>query len=451
MNNNNQQIVTKPAVSRRDFLKTSSLVVGAAAVSMPYVLHAQAKQPMNAVVIGLGGRGGGAGKNFLDACKIVGVEGKIVAVADLFPEAAMRGVKNYGVPENMCFSGFDSYLKAINAPGVNYVIIATPPGFKAPQFKAAIEAGKNVFTEKPVCTDGPGARIMLEAGKMADAKGLKVAAGTQRRHQAGYVDTIKRIQDGAIGDIVTLRAYWVNGGPIWHRGDNGATALEKQIRNWYHYIWLCGDHICEQHVHNLDVCTWVMGDKHPIKCWGQGSRQNLDDKRFGGPKSGEIWDNFAIEYEYEGGARMFSYCGQIKRSASSVSESVAGTKGTANPGGSISVKGGDRWRSTLKLASGDAYTQEHVDLINAILDPKIELNETKNVTNSTLTAIMGREAAYSGGWVEWDQILNSTFQYGPELLYTDASKMTFGDFRTLKAPMPSMHDITKNPPIVQIA
>ena len=136
--------------------------------------------------------------------------------------------------------------------------------------------------------------------------------------------------------------------------------------------------------------------------------------------------------------------------ASNVSESVAGTKGTANPGGNYSVKGGERWRSTLKLQSGDAYTQEHIDLINAILDPKIELNETKNVTTSTLTAIMGREAAYSGGWVEWDQILNSKFMYGPEQLYTDASKMTFGDFRTLKPPMPSMHDVLKDPATVQV-
>jgi myo-inositol 2-dehydrogenase / D-chiro-inositol 1-dehydrogenase len=444
MNNEKQTSPQTVAVSRRDFLRSSSLLAGAAVVSFPAVVHAQAKQPINAVVIGLGGRGGGAGNDFREAAKIVGVEGKIVATADVFPDAAIRGVRDYGVEENKCFSGFDCYKKALEVPGVNYAIIATPPGFKPPIFKACIEAGKHVFTEKPVAADGPGCRIMYAAGEEATKKGLKVAAGTQRRHQAGYIDTIKRIQDGAIGDIVTLRVYWVNGGPIWHRGDHGDTALERQIRNWYHYIWLCGDHICEQHVHNLDVANWVMGNQHPTRCWGQGARQQLEGK------SGEIWDNFAVEYEYPGGVHMFAYCGQINRKGSpGVDEFVYGTKGMSKPGGSISVKGGERWRPTLKLESGNPYVQEHVDLIKAITNGT-ELNETKNVTDSTLTAIMGREAAYSGDWVEWDAILNSKFQYGPELLYTDASKMQFGDFRTLKPPMPSKHNIVKEPPIVAV-
>jgi predicted dehydrogenase len=325
---------------------------------------------------------------------------------------------------------------------VNYAILAAPPGFRPPHFKACIDAGKHVFMEKPVAVDGPGCRIMYAAYEEAKRKGLKVAAGTQRRHQAGYIETIKRIQDGAIGDIVTLRAYWVNGGPIWHRGEKGETDLEKQIYNWYHYIWLSGDHICEQHVHNLDVCNWVMND-HPVRCWGQGARQQL------GNKSGEIWDNFAIEYEYPSGARMFSYCGQIKRSGSpGVDEFVHGAKGTAKPSGSITPKGGERWRSTLKLQSGDAYTQEHIDLINAIVN-NTELNEAKNVTDSTLTAIMGREAAYSGSWVEWDAILNSKFAYGPELLYKDASQLKYGEFRTLPPPVPSTHDVLKDPPAVK--
>jgi predicted dehydrogenase len=419
-----------------------SAAVAGAALGNVGILHAQAKKPMNAVVIGCGGRGSGAGKNFLDACKAVGVEGKIVAVADVFEEKAKRGMKNFELPESKCFSGFDSYVKAINEPGVNYVIIATPPGFKAAQFKAAIEAGKHVFIEKPVAVDGPSARIMYAAGELADKKGLKVSAGTQRRHQAGYIDTIKRIHDGVIGDMVALRAYWVNGGPIWHRGEKGETDLEKQINNWYHYIWLCGDHICEQHVHNIDVCNWIMKD-HPIKVWGQGSRQQLGDK------SGEIWDNFDCEFEYASGARMFSYCGQIKRSKSSVSEAVHGTKGTSNPSGSYTLYGQkDSWKSEAKGAN--PYEQEHIDLINAILN-NTELNETKNVTDSTLTAIMGREASYSGAEVTWDQILNSEFKYGPDLLYTDAHKMAWGAFRTLKPPMPSQYNIFKKPAEVPVA
>jgi len=434
-------------VSRRQFLKSSTVVAAsaAAAMSFPSILHAQSKQAFNAAIIGVGGRGSGAGGDFLNAAKIAGVEAKIVAVADAFPENANSAVKKFGVPEDKCFSGLDAYMKAIEVPGVNYVIIATPPGFKAPQFKAAIAAGKNVFTEKPVAVDGAGCRIMYAAGEEAKQKGLKVAAGTQRRHKPSYQETVKRIQDGAIGDISFFRAYWVNGGPIWHRGDKGATTLEKQVRNWYHYIWLCGDHIVEQHVHDIDVCNWIMND-HPIRCWGQGSRQQL------GNLSGEIWDNFDIEFEYANGVRMFSYCGQIQRSWSSVSEHAHGSKGVSsmNDGrNSITPKGGEAWKYSGK-APDNGYVNEHVDLINAIVN-NTELNEIKNVTDTTLTAIMGREAAYSGAAVEWDAILNAKFQYGPELLYTDAAKMQWGDFRTLKPPMPSKHNILDNPPKVVIA
>lgn len=437
LNNSNRETA---ALSRRQFIKTSSIVAAsaAAAVSFPPVVRAQGKQPINAVIIGIGGRGGGAGGNFMEAVKNLGVDGKIVAVADLFPEQAQRGKDNFGVPDDKCFSGFDAFRKALEVPGVNYCILATPPGFRASHFRACVEAGKNVFMEKPVAVDGTGCRLMYETAEMAKQKNLKVAAGTQRRHQASYIETIKRIHDGAIGDVVALRAYWVNGGPIWHRGDKGDTDLERQIRNWYHYIWLSGDHICEQHVHNLDVCNWIMQD-HPIRCWGQGSRQQLGDK------SGEIWDNFDVEYEYQNGVRLFSYCGQIKRDWSSVSEAVHATKGTSDPGGNIRPRDGQMWRFREK--SIDPYVQEHMDLINAIHNNS-DLNEAKQVTDSTLTAIMGREAAYSGAGVEWDDVLNGKFAYAPEELYKDPANMKFGEFRTLQPPMPSMHNILKDPPVV---
>ncbi len=412
----------------------------AAAVSFPGILHAQEKRPIRAVIIGIGGRGGGAGRNFMDAVKETGIDGKIVAVADLFPEQARRGKEYFSVPEDKCFSGFDAYMKALEVPEVNYAILATPPGFRPAFFKACIDAGKNVFMEKPVAVDGTGCRLNYETYEKAKQKNLKVAAGTQRRHQASYIETIKRIHDGAIGDLTFLRAYWVNGGPIWHRGDHGDSDLERQIRNWYHYIWLSGDHICEQHVHNLDVCNWIMKD-HPVRCWGMGARQQLGDQ------TGEIWDNFGIEYEYANGVRMYSYCGQIKRSWASVSEGAHGTKGTSNPGGNIRANDGAPWR--FRGRQIDPYVQEHVDLINAILNDT-ELNEAKNVTDSTLTAIMGREAAYSGGGVEWDAILNSKFTYGPELAYDNPAKMQWASFRTLKPPMPSMHDIIKEPPVLPL-
>ncbi|HEX5221509.1 MAG TPA: Gfo/Idh/MocA family oxidoreductase [Verrucomicrobiae bacterium] len=433
------------AVSRRQFLKNSTLVAASAAAvtSFPNILHAQTKPKLNAAVIGLGGRGSGASKDFLDAAKEVGADASIIALADMFPDQVNRCRQNLGrlgveVPTQNCFSGFDAYLKALAVPGVNYVILATPPGFRAAHFKAAVAAGKNIFTEKPVAVDGPGCRIMYAAAEESKKKGLKVVAGTQRRHHPGYIETIKRIHDGAIGDVTALRAYWVNTGPIWHRGVKGDTDLERQINNWYHYIWLCGDHIAEQHVHNIDVCNWVMKG-HPVKAWGMGGRQQL------GNKPGEIWDNFAVEFEYANGVRMASYCGQIKRDFGSVSEAVVGSKGTANPAGQIRPTGGEAWRAPGKKLS--EYVYEHISLINAIIKDT-PINEAAQVTDSTLTAIMGREAAYGGGVVEWDEMLNSTFAYGPDLLYTDASKMTFGDFRTLKPPMPGQHDIFAKPPQV---
>jgi predicted dehydrogenase len=439
------------AVSRRQFLKSSSLAAAsvAAVTSFPSILHGQEKKAINAVIIGLGGRGGGAGVNFMEAVKATGVDGKIVAVADLFPEQANRGQDNFGVPADKCFSGFDAYKKALEVPGVNYAILATPPGFRSAHFKACVEAGKNVFMEKPVAVDGPTARMMYAAAEAAKQKNLKVAAGTQRRHQTGYIETIKRLHDGAIGDIATLRVYWVNGGPIWCHKDHGDSDLERQIRNWYHYIWLSGDHICEQHVHNLDVGNWIMKG-HPVRCWGMGARQQLDlpSPDFPSGKPGEIWDNFAVEYEYANGTRMYAYCGQIDRDWSSVSEGVQGTSGTSNPGGSISAKGGWTWRHRGD-GDRDAYVQEHIDLINAIVKDT-ELNEAKQVTDSTLTAIMGREAGYSGAGVEWDAILNSEFAYGPEALFKDCSQMQYGPFRTLKPPMPKAHNILKDPPLAPV-
>ena len=439
--------LTTPApVTRRDFLKKSSLATAtaAAAVSFPTILHAQNKQTINAIIIGIGGRGGQAGKDFLEGAKAAGVEAKVVAVADLFAEQANRGMQYFSVPADKCFSGFDAYQKALAVPEVNYAILATPPGFRAVHFKACVDAGKNIFTEKPVCVDGVGARIMYAAAEEAKQKGLKVAAGTQRRHRPSYQETVKRIQDGAIGDITDLRAYWVNGGAIWHDDHKarygqrkGDTVLEKQLNNWYHYIWLCGDHCVEQQVHNIDVCNWIAGG-HPVKAWGMGARQQLGDK------PGEIWDNFAMEYEYANGVRMHGYSGQITRAWSSVSEAVVGSKGTAelfDGRNSIKPKDGTAWR-TKDIPNDNGYVNEHTDLINAIVHDT-PMNEAKQVTDSTLTAVMGREAAYSGGLVEWNDILECKFAYGPPELYSNLAGMKWGDFRTLKPPMPGSHNIFK--------
>lgn len=436
------------AVSRRQFLRTSTLAAASvtAALSMPSLALGQEKKTFNAVIIGAGGRGTGAGGNFLQACNEVGVTGKIVAVADVFPEAAAKAAQEFKVPQDKTFSGFDAFEKALAVAGVNYAILASPPGFRPAHFQAAIRAGKNVFLEKPVAVDGPGCQIMYAAYEEAKKKNLKVAAGTQRRHKPSYVQTLERIHAGDIGDITSLRAYWVNTGPIWHRGDNGNTPLERQVRNWYHYIWLCGDHICEQHVHDIDVCNWAMKNQHPVRAWGMGGRQQLEGK------SGEIWDNFAVEFVYENGVRMHSYCGQIKRSWGSVSEAVHGTAGTAemfDGRNFVRPKNGKVWRPG-EIKNDNGYHWEHVDLLKAIIEDK-DLNEAKQVTDSTMTAIMGREAAYCGSEVTWEDIANSKFRYGPDLLYTDAAKMTWGEFRTLRPPMPSRFKTIGDHPEIELA
>jgi predicted dehydrogenase len=314
------------------------------------------------------------------------------------------------VPAECCFVGLDAFKKALAVPGVNYAILASPPGFRPMHLEAAIGAGKHVFMEKPVAVDGPGIRAVLKCGEVANQKGLKIAAGTQRRHRPSYIETVKRIQDGAIGELSFLRAYW-NTGAIWHRGEQGATEMEIQVRNWYHYVWLCGDHICEQHVHNLDVCNWVMG-AHPVRCLGLGGRQGL------GNKSGHIFDHFAVEYEYANGVRMYSQCRQINNCAGGVYEVAHGTQGVAemyDGRNSIKPKGGQAWRASVPGDQDNGYVNEHRNLVNAIRNGTA-LNEAKNVAESTLTAIMGRESCYSGQQLEWEQMLNAKTVLGPEKL-----------------------------------
>jgi predicted dehydrogenase len=398
-------------VSRRKFLKRSSLVAATTAVAanFPFVLTSSAEEntPIRVGLIGCGGRGTGAAGNVLASSKGV----QIVALADLFKDrlegcrAGLKKENGVEVPDDRCFVGFDAYQKLLALPDINYVILATMPHFRHIHLRAAVEAGKNIFMEKPVAVDGPGIRSVIESGELAKQKGLSIVAGTQRRHQKDYQETIKRIQDGAIGDIIAGRAYW-NGGELWHHG-RGAdwSEMEYQCRNWYYFTWLCGDHIVEQHVHNLDVINWIMGT-HPIKASGLGGRQVRTD-----PKYGHIFDHFAVEYEYANGARMFSQCRQSDGCEDNISEAVMGLKGTSNCHTVIQPKGGTNWKFTDKNNNG--YVQEHADLIASIRAGK-PLNEARQIAETTLTAIMGRESAYSGHSVTWDQMLNSPVKLGPE-------------------------------------
>ncbi|HEV2390789.1 MAG TPA: Gfo/Idh/MocA family oxidoreductase [Verrucomicrobiae bacterium] len=421
-------------VSRRQFLKNSSLAAaGAAALAqMPFVItgHAAPDDPIRIGLIGCGGRGTGAVADALGAATDVNYPQagyhtenikadasaasknvKVVALGDVFPDR-LNGCReqlqklNMSIPDEMCFTGFDAYQKLLAVPDINYVILATPPHFRATHLKAAIEAGKNVFAEKPCAVDGPGIRLVLEAGELAKQKNLGIVAGTQRRHMRSYGEAIKRLQDGAVGEILAARAYW-DGGVIWVvERQPGWSDMEWQLRNWNYFTWLGGDHIVEQHVHNLDVINWVMG-AHPIKALALGGRQARPNKNYG-----HIYDHFAVEFEYANGARMFSQCRQMNGCEGKVEEAVVGTKGSSNCKDWIRASNKQvLWR--FRERDVNPYQQEHQDLM-ASIRAGAPLNEAKNVAESTLTGIMGRESAYSGRSIEAEEVLNSTTRLGPE-------------------------------------
>jgi predicted dehydrogenase len=422
--------------SRRDFLKTSAAVaVGSAVSGLGFVpaVHAQGSDAIKVGIIGTGGRGSGAGENVLQSAK--GVE--IVALGDYFQANAYKcrdQLKNFAEEDpkakelgNKCsepavYSGVDAYKQVLETPGLNYVILSTPPGFRPYHIQAALAAGKNVFTEKPVGVDGPGIRLALEQYEIAKQKNLGVAAGTQRRHQAPYQETIKRLHDGAIGDIVAGRCYWNNGNDIWLRPrKKGQNNFDYQMMNWYHFLWLCGDHIVEQHVHNLDVINWVL-KAHPVRCLGMGGRITpCKDPN----EDGNKYNYFAVEYEYPNNVHVQSMCRQCNGvdgnfpGLSGVSEAVVGTKGYCNVD-KYSINGQPIVDRQGLRGAVNPYVQEHTDLIQSIRDGK-QINELKNVAESTLTAIMGRMSAYTGKAITWEQALNSKEKTMPDKLDGSAS------------------------------
>ena len=404
----------KATSSRRDFLKASSAALVSGAVvrqlaGLPAV-HAAGSDVIKVGLVGCGGRGTGAAKDVLSSAPGV----KLVAMADVFKDRLDKSLETLtqvsqsdenirklgntlDVSVDRRFIGFDAFEKVL-ASDIHYVILATPPGFRPIHLRAAVAAGKHIFTEKPVGVDGPGIRSVLETYEEANSKGLAIGAGTQRRHQFGYMEAMKHLQDGAIGSIISGRVYW-NQGPIWvHPKQTGWTDMEWQMRNWYYFTWLCGDHIVEQHVHNLDVANWALG-AHPLRAVGHGGRQVRTDAAYG-----NIYDHFAVDYEYPNNVHVASYCRQIPHCANNVSEAFVGTKGWCQAN-KYAIAGERDWRYTLP--GNLPYVQEHTDLIASIRAGK-PYNELKQVAESTLTAILGRTAAYTGQEVAWEQVLNST-------------------------------------------
>jgi predicted dehydrogenase len=325
------------------------------------------------------------------------------------------------VAEEYCFTGFDAYRKLTALQDVNYVILATPPHFRPATLRAAIEAGKHVFAEKPLAVDGPGVRSILESAEIARKKSLGIVCGAQRRHQSSYIETVKRIQDGAIGDIVECRANW-NGGGLWVIARQPSmTDMEWQLRNWNYFTWLSGDHIVEQHIHNYDVINWIVG-RPPVKATSLGGRQVRT-----APEYGNIFDHFATEFEYENGMRLFSTCRQIDGCSGNVSEAMVGTKGTTNCRDFI--KGPQQWK--YSGPNPNPYQVEHADLIASIRAGK-PLNLARSVAESTLMGIMARNSAYTGQTLTWEQVLNSKQDLSPP-------KYEFGNLPISPVPVPGAY------------
>jgi predicted dehydrogenase len=393
--------------NRRDFMVAGTAMAAAATLS-PGGVFAAGNDTIKVGLVGCGGRGTGAAIDCLKSDEKL----KLVAVGDVFENRA-RGCLNSLTKHKdervrtkldekvQTFIGLDAYQKVIDS-GIDLVLLATPPGFRPTHLEYAVKAKKHIFTEKPVAVDATGIRKVLALIEETKKNNLAVVAGTQRRHQQGYIDTVNKIHDGAIGDVVSGRCYWNNEGIWFHDRQQNQTDVAYNIHNWYHFLWLCGDQIVEQHVHNLDVINWVL-KSHPIKAQGTGGRMGGHKGRPDGAPEvvGHIFDHFAVEYTYPNNVHVFSFCRHQPGTWNQVAEAVQGTKGFSQV---------NAYTINNKSVAADknisAYEQEHIDLIQSIRAGK-PLNELLAVTESTMTAILGRMATYSGKELTWEQALAS--------------------------------------------
>ncbi|PWJ59971.1 secreted protein [Dyadobacter jejuensis] len=421
--------------NRRNFLKASGVIAGGALLN-PVAgkgLNHSVDDVIRVALIGCGGRGTGAAAQALSTTQNV----QIVAMADAFQDRLDGSYKNLtakkytnaagapvdiktkvNVPDHNKFVGFDAYKKAIALKEVDVVILATPPGFRPWHFEEAVKNNKQIFMEKPVATDAPGIRKVLEVAEEAKRKKLNVVVGLQRHYQANYREAIKRIQDGAIGDIVGGQVYWVGSSPWMRERKPEYTEMEYQMRNWYYFNWLCGDHISEQHVHNIDVANWIKGS-YPVEIQGTGGREVRDGKEYG-----EIFDHHLLDMVYADGTVISSQCRQFQGTWNRVDEAFVGTKGR--------IDSFDSKRTVLKDYKGNAlyshngkndknpYQVEHDELFAAIAKGEYKYADAENAAKSTMTAIMGRMATYSGKLIKWDEALNSKINLFPDTLAWDA-------------------------------
>ena len=401
--------------SRRDFVKQSSLIAGGL-LATPFISNANffsgADDVIKIALIGCGGRGTGAAMQALLSKQNV----KLVAMADAFSDRLESCYKTIltedptlkakiDVPEERKFTGFDAYLKAI--PFADVVILTTPPGFRPIHFEEAIKQNKHVFMEKPVATDPVGIKKVLDTAEIAKQKKLNVVVGLQRRYQNSYRELYKK--KDLIGDITSAQVWWNNDGVWVNKRKYGQTEMEYQMRNWYYFNWLCGDHITEQHVHNLDVMNWFKGS-YPVKAQGMGGREVRKGK-----DHGEIFDHHYVEFVYADGSVLNSQCRHIPGTASRVDEMLIGTKGIIRcDEATIKDAKGKMLFSFDKKGENNPYQSEHDELFTAIAKNEYKFADAENGAKSTMTSILGRMATYSGQVIEWDKALNSGLDIMPK-------------------------------------
>jgi predicted dehydrogenase len=454
---------------RRSFLKSSVAAGAVATLSIERSAWAAGSDEIKVGVIGTGGRGSGAVNQALSN-PAGGI--RLVAMADVQKEkldSALSNLRNIyadkvDVPENRQFVGLESY-KSVLESDANYIILGTPPGFRPYHFEAAINAGKHVFMEKPVAVDAPGVRKIHEMALIADQKNLKVACGLQRRYQNCYRETWKMVKDGLIGEITGGQVYWNGTTPWFRERKEGMSEMEYQLYNWYYYTWLCGDHINEQHVHNLDIANWFMSiflpprhgapgpvekaafpfqvhDATPVEAHGMGGRMQRNEA-----KHGQIYDHHAVEYTYANGVRISSQCRHSNNTYGQVREEFSGTKGILyldNSGGCYArdYKGKEIWRykpaplpasspeeekkGKKKKRAGksvggdpDPYVVEHMELQQAIRE-NLYRNNAYYTADSTMMAILGRMASYSGKRITWDEAYQSKVLHMPAIVTVDS-------------------------------
>jgi len=380
--------------TRRHFIGTTA-AAGLLTTALPVIGQAGGGKKFKVGLIGCGGRGSGAAQNLLEAAKFTALEAEIWAVHDPQEGQANGQAKRFHIPAERTFFGFDGYHKLLES-GVDIVILASPPNFRPVHFEAAVKAGKHVFTEKPVAVDPPGIRRFIAAAAEAEKKGLSVVAGTQRRHQKAYVRNAQAIKDGFIGKILGGTVHWCQD-QLWFKKRNpGESDALYLARNWVNWTEMSGDHIVEQHVHNIDVACWFIG-RPPQAATGFGSRERR--------VTGNQYDFFSVDYDFGEDVHIHSMCRQINGTWLRIGELFRGSEGVCQGGGRITGPPGKELPPGPQGWHDDPYTQEHVALLRSIVDGK-PINEGKQVAESCMAAIMGRISAYTGQMVRWAEVMD---------------------------------------------